>query len=131
MGFPFANLLLTTIYLDTRRSLTLANQGGARVKVNEVTLVDCQSKTNEKDVGFVATCVWKVTGSIGHWGHIHQRMNQYHAEFVIRPVDGPMPTRYTRLLRAMEAPTSWARAECLLSISVAAWGWRRMASCMR
>ena len=29
-----------------------------------------------------------VVGSVGHWGHIHQRRNRYTAEFTVRPVDG-------------------------------------------
>ena len=27
-------------------------------------------------------------GSVGHWGHIHTRTNQYEAELTIQPVDG-------------------------------------------
>jgi hypothetical protein len=80
--------LLTKIYLDTQRSLTLASQGGARVKVTDLELIDCQAQPAEDQVGFLADCTWTVTGSVGHWGHIHQRINQYRAEFVVRPLDG-------------------------------------------
>jgi hypothetical protein len=80
--------LLTQIYLDTQRSLTLASQGGARVKVTDLELIDCQAKPAEDQVGFIADCTWTVTGSVGHWGHIHQRINQYRAEFVVEPLDG-------------------------------------------
>ena len=80
--------LLTKIYLDTQKSLTLASQGGARVKVTEVELIDCQARSSEDQVGFTADCTWNVTGSVGHWGHIHQRTNRYRAEFAIRPRDG-------------------------------------------
>ncbi len=79
--------LLTNIYLDTRESLTLASQGGARVKVKNVELVDCQAKPDGQD-SFVADCRWVVTGSVGHWGHLHERSNQYHGELVIHPIDG-------------------------------------------
>jgi hypothetical protein len=79
--------LLTTIYLETRQSLTLANQGGARVKVQEVDLVSCKSQS-EEDGAFVVECQWIVAGSVGHWGHIHQRKNEYHGDFVVRAVDG-------------------------------------------
>jgi len=27
-------------------------------------------------------------GSVGHWGHIHTRKNQYHAIIIVEPVDG-------------------------------------------
>jgi hypothetical protein len=65
-------------YLDIRRSLELQNQGGARVKVREVKLVDYQQGDS----------VWEVTGSVGHWGHLHTRVNRYAASLEIDPVDG-------------------------------------------
>ncbi|MBW2386730.1 MAG: hypothetical protein JRG92_24125, partial [Deltaproteobacteria bacterium] len=37
--------------------------------------------------GFVARAVWKVRGSVGHWGHIHQRSNRYRAELTVAPVE--------------------------------------------
>jgi hypothetical protein len=37
---------------------------------------------------FRANCTWNVAGSVGHWGHIHQRTNQYVAELTVEPVDG-------------------------------------------
>jgi hypothetical protein len=90
--------LLTRIYLDTRRSLTLASQGGARVKVTDLELIDCQAKSAEDQVGFLADCTWTVTGSVGHWGHIHQRINQYRAEFAVRPLDGQWKMTEMQLL---------------------------------
>ena len=27
-------------------------------------------------------------GTVGHWGHIHTRKNQYHANINVEPVDG-------------------------------------------
>jgi hypothetical protein len=38
--------------------------------------------------GFAARGTWNVSGSVGHWGHVHQRTNRYEARFVVRPVDG-------------------------------------------
>jgi hypothetical protein len=38
--------------------------------------------------GFVATCTWTVSGSVGHWGHIHTRRNQYDALLTVKSVDG-------------------------------------------
>ena len=29
-----------------------------------------------------------MSGSVGHWGHIHQRQNQYDARFTVRSIDG-------------------------------------------
>ena len=37
---------------------------------------------------FRALATWNVHGSVGHWGHVHTRSNQYRAELLIRAVDG-------------------------------------------
>ncbi len=79
--------LLARIYLETRRGLELANQGGARAKVKEIELVDLTAEPGE-DGGFVATATWNVAGSVGHWGHVHQRRNRYRAELDVAAVDG-------------------------------------------
>jgi len=79
--------LLTQIYLETRRGLELASQGGARVKVKEVELGSVDFEPDGIDT-FRAICVWNVKGSVGHWGHIHQRINQYQAELTIKVVNG-------------------------------------------
>jgi len=79
--------LLTDIYLETQKGLELANQGGARVKVkttevNNAEFIDRDGNrlTIESD--------WKVSGSVGHWGHIHQRTNAYRANLEISEIDG-------------------------------------------
>jgi hypothetical protein len=88
LGQSVAGELLTDIYLETRRSLELENQGGARAKVKEVTIIDGDYSAADGGAGFVSHLTWNVLGSVGHWGHIHQRMNQYEARFVIQVVDG-------------------------------------------
>ncbi len=79
--------LLTRIYLETRKGLELANQGGARAKVKSIELVETSSRPGEGGA-FVARATWNVHGSVGHWGHVHQRSNRYQAELEIAPVDG-------------------------------------------
>ena len=79
--------LLAEIYLETRRGLELANQGGARAKVKSVELIELDVQEGE-DGGFIASSTWTVGGSVGHWGHIHERRNQYRARLEIAPVDG-------------------------------------------
>ncbi len=80
--------LLTDIYLETRRSLELENQGGARAKVKEVEIVEGDYRSVDGGAGFESHLVWNVMGSVGHWGHIHRRTNQYEARFMVREVDG-------------------------------------------
>ncbi len=80
--------LLTQTYLETKQSLELRSQGGAQVKVNDVDVIECRLRPSGGGIGFVADCRWNVTGSVGHWGHIHQRRNQYNAVVTVRAVDG-------------------------------------------
>jgi hypothetical protein len=80
--------LLTQIYLETRRALELKNQGGARAKVTDVEMLSAETTNLSDEVGFVTQCTWNVAGSVGHWGHIHQRRNQYEAVFTVKPIDG-------------------------------------------
>jgi hypothetical protein len=75
--------LLTNIYLETKRSLVLANQGGAQAKVKSVLLDSLDLKPTADDEGFYAEVNWTVNGSVGHWGHVHQRSNRYQALLTI------------------------------------------------
>jgi hypothetical protein len=80
--------LLTDIYLETKRSLVLVSQGGSRAKVKEVTLESVKLQPATGDDRFSAETSWVVNGSVGHWGHIHERNNRYHAILTIKVV-GP------------------------------------------
>ena len=80
--------LLTDVYLATRRSLELANQGGARAKVKSVDVLAATNEPLDGDRGFRTRATWNVAGSVGHWGHVHQRMNQYEAELTVQVIDG-------------------------------------------
>ena len=79
--------LLTQIYLETRRGLEIQNQGGARAKVKELELIELETESG-RNGGFVASVTWNVAGSVGHWGHVHRRTNQYKARLGIEPVGG-------------------------------------------
>lgn len=79
--------LLTDIYLETQKGLELANQGGARVKVKstEVQSAELVSRSgNQLNI----ESNWNVGGSVGHWGHVHQRSNSYRANLQISEIDG-------------------------------------------
>ena len=79
--------LLTDIYLETRKGLELANQGGARVKVKTINIVNTELLSRGGNRLMIAGD-WNVSGSVGHWGHIHQRSNAYRANLEISEVDG-------------------------------------------
>ena len=79
--------LLTDIYLETQKSLELANQGGARVKVKSTTVNDSELLKRDGN-RLTVESNWTVSGSVGHWGHVHQRTNGYRANLEISDVDG-------------------------------------------
>ena len=78
--------LLADIYLETRSSLELASQGGARVKVKSVEMTGTGLKDRSGN-RLTISGEWVVSGSVGHWGHVHQRTNSYQAELEISEID--------------------------------------------
>lgn len=79
--------LLAEVYLQTRKSMVIENQGGIRAKVQEVEVLE--AKEVDDDVrGLVYNCRWQVSGTVGHWGHIHRRTNLYQAIINVEPVNG-------------------------------------------
>ena len=79
--------LLPEVYLETRRSLELASQGGARVKIKSVAITDVELLQKNGDELFLRS-EWISAGSVGHWGHVHERINLYEANMTITVVDG-------------------------------------------
>jgi hypothetical protein len=67
--------------------------------VKEIELVRVESEGLDGGTGFLASCTWNVKGAVGHWGHIHQRTNQYQAEFRIQPVEGSWKITELELLQ--------------------------------
>ena len=51
-------------------------------------MLNSDSQPLEDEVGFITTLTWNVSGSVGHWGHIHTRTNQYEARFTVKSMDG-------------------------------------------
>jgi hypothetical protein len=86
--------LLKQVYLQIQQGLKMQEQGGAVSRIREVAILqsrddplpnlDVGQKRPER--GFARYCLWNVAGTVEHWGHIHERTNQYEAIFVIEPV---------------------------------------------
>jgi hypothetical protein len=81
--------LLEQVYLDQRRSLRIARAGGAQARVKTV---DVESATPTLVPGtaadFTVRTRWIIVGTVGHWGHVHQRSNLYEADLTISAVNG-------------------------------------------
>ena len=78
--------LLQKIYLQTRRSMVVEDQGGVEAKVDEVLVTSVDKEPSDQGLAFRSG--WIVKGVVGHWGHKHQRVNQYDAIIKIKPVNG-------------------------------------------
>ena len=79
--------LLREVYLEMRRGLVLANQGGASARVKSVELTELDA-TPAEGQGISARTTWQIRAAVGHWGHIHERRNEYQANLELRPMDG-------------------------------------------
>ena len=81
--------LLADLYLEQRKSLVVEQAGGAQAKVakvgiNQVTVQDSVRHPGAIDL----RASWTALGTVGHWGHVHSRQNQYDAIVTIRAVAG-------------------------------------------
>ena len=78
--------ILQDLYLDTRGALEIRELGGARVKVTDVEVI--RAVPRRDDEGSWLEVEWSVTGSVGHWGHVHQRTNGYSGDILLDARDG-------------------------------------------
>ncbi len=79
--------LLEEIYLETRQSMEVKNQGGLRISVKEVAVTKLEP-IDGKEPEHAYRCRWRVSGWIGHWGHVHSRENEHLALITIAVQDG-------------------------------------------
>jgi len=80
--------LLRTLYLQIRRSLLMAEQGGARSRVLDVKPVSGRFAGEPTATGFDMEYRWRVVGSVEHWGHIHTREHEYLATLSVQATGG-------------------------------------------
>lgn len=89
--------LLQDLYLQIREGLVMAEQGGAVARVRRVDVIDAERRSPQKKSGapssvhaFGCRCRWNISGTVEHWGHIHERTNQFEAEFLAEPVSAAL-----------------------------------------
>ncbi len=91
--------LLEDLYLTIHRSLVVQEEGGAMSRVRAVREVDLAvdaiglvpASTGRTGTdapagevpGFVITCRYQVDGRVTHWGHSHDRTNEYLARYTV------------------------------------------------
>ena len=81
--------LLTDIYLQNRRSMVIQQAGGAQAKIKEVVVEAASAEPVDGGVlRYDLSGRWTALGSVGHWGHLHQRQNRYEAVVTVAAQDG-------------------------------------------
>ncbi len=89
LAFSVSGDLLSDIYLQNRKSMVVTQAGGAQARVKEINIqaVDV-SPLKDRPLGLMFHAGWTALGTVGHWGHIHTRENQYEANISVEAVDG-------------------------------------------
>ena len=102
--------LLQDLYLQIQQSLRMAEQGGAIARVKQVDIIDIDRRavtpkgdSPPSDYAFSCLCRWNISGTVEHWGHIHERINQFQADFLAKPVlvqgnDAPSTKHYWKFI---------------------------------
>lgn len=88
---PFLETLYRTIF----RGLVMQEEGGAVARVTEVRPLEIEVGDIVMEEGedglerpaFTVSCRWQVDGVVSHWGHSHERTNEYFADWDV--VEGP------------------------------------------
>ena len=78
---------LVEVYLETKKSLILEDQGGISVSLKKIELKSVE-EAGSRDGSLTYRASWLAEGDVGHWGHIHQRTNIYDALIEISPRNG-------------------------------------------
>lgn len=78
--------LLADVYLSIRSGLEVEAEGGAIVRIDEVTLEGFEAGELAPS-SFTGMARWTVKGRIEHWGHVHERRNRYDAEITASIAD--------------------------------------------
>jgi hypothetical protein len=97
--------LLRRLYLQIIQSLKMKEQGGSVARIDEVILLDGNQQDHEiqeGQIGFKFRCRWNLVGTVEHWGHLHQRTNQYEAEFEVALVDNAWKISEMQMLDEQE-----------------------------
>ena len=81
--------LLTDIYLQHRKSMAVQRAGGAQAKIKEVAIEQAHAERIAGDgLSYALHGQWTALGTVGHWGHLHQRKNRYEAMITVSAQDG-------------------------------------------
>ncbi len=102
--------LLRDLYLKIIESLKVKEQGGAVSNIREVKIVAGSALAPDQDSGlsdrpsFGFRSQWDLVGTVEHWGHIHERTNQYDARFQVELIDDQWKITAMQVLDESQGP---------------------------
>ncbi len=110
--------LLDRIYIEMHEGLIMRDQGGAvsRIQGVRITEAEVELPTDSESPEFDVICTWQVRGRVSHWGHTHERVNEYQARYRVES-DGrkwriaDVETLDQRRLDDEEAARTWDEPE--------------------
>ena len=73
--------------LAPSRSFSCSTKSAMPAAVKDIEMLETKVLESATD-RFTVEARWNVFGSVGHWGHVHQRTNAYHANITVADVDG-------------------------------------------
>ena len=73
--------LLKELYLHIKRSLIIAEQGGALSRATRLEVTDVKPAGGTNSQAYEVT--WKLAAETEHWGHVHLRTSQYRARLTL------------------------------------------------
>ncbi|MFT4638625.1 MAG: hypothetical protein ACI8T1_001946 [Verrucomicrobiales bacterium] len=80
--------LLDSIYSDVYKSLVMKDEGGAVCRVKRLEYLECQpAAPKPNELGYAFDTHWRVYGLVQHWGHTHERVNEYQARYHLVQID--------------------------------------------
>ncbi len=77
--------LLSRVYTQVYAGLVMQEEGGALSRAQRIDLLSTTLLEPAPDGSPRIQCAWGVDGVVYHWGHSHQRRNEYEGIFVLAP----------------------------------------------
>jgi hypothetical protein len=77
------------VALENRRSMAIQQAGGVQAKIKEVAVEEARAeRIDGEGLTYAVRGTWTALGTVGHWGHVHQRKNRYEAVVTVAAQDG-------------------------------------------
>ena len=107
--------MLDELYEQVYRGLIQQEQGGAVSRVQEVRPLDLEvvaigELPDDGRLGFLVDARWQVDGRVTHWGHSHDRTNEYRARYAVVQTDAGWRIGGSQILESLTVSATPAGA---------------------